>query len=170
MKKKSIEINLKSSLMQIHCSWISLSKFIIRRWESIILFSLIFYIIERVLCVFKVVTEEKNTLRKSCSFRSYSGPHLDWMRRDKSVFSSNAGKMRITITPNTETFNAEINGKLNHRLTEKIPKGHLIFKLFLMLTVLFHHQIDIRFLILKWLLKNWAGRKNKFMCKHMIQS
>ena len=156
--------------MQIHYSWISLSKFIIRRWEPISLFSLIFYIIERVLCVFKVVTEEKNTLRKSCSFRSYSGPHLDWMRRDKSVFSSNAGKMRITITPNTETFNAEINGKLNHRLTEKIPKGHLIFKLFLMLTVLFHHQIDIRFLILKWLLKNWAGRKNKFMCKHMIQS
>ena len=158
MKKKSIEINLKSSLMQIHCSWISLSKFIIRRWESIILFSLMFYIIERVLCVFKVVTEEKNTLRKSCSFRSYSGPHLDWMRRDKSVFSSNAGKMRITITPNTETFNAEINGKLNHRLTEKIPKDHLIFKLFPIITVPpsdWHPIFDVKMTFIK------LGRKKK---------
>ena len=56
---------------------------------------------------------------KSVWIRSYSGlhfscifPHSDWVRRDNpylSVFSpmrKNAGKMRTTITPNTNTFYA----------------------------------------------------------------
>ena len=53
---------------------------------------------------------------KSVRIRSYSGlhfscifPHSDWVRRDNpylSVFSPNAGKMRTTITPNTNTFYA----------------------------------------------------------------
>ena len=35
-------------------------------------------------------------------------PHLDWIPRDTpylSVFSPNAGQIRTTITPNTDTFN-----------------------------------------------------------------
>ena len=48
---------------------------------------------------------------KSVRIRSYSGPYLPAFALNTpylSVFSPNAGKKRIRITPNTDTFHAVI--------------------------------------------------------------
>ena len=68
-------------------------------------------------------------LRRKCAyselFWSAFFPHSDWIRREMeylSVFSPNAGKMLIRITPNTGNFYAKVISPCSLRIRENAGK------------------------------------------------
>ena len=61
-------------------------------------------------------------------------PHLDWIQRDTSylsVFSPNAGKIRIRITPHTDTFYAVIYTQYSHIILNQVLNPFHAIGLFL---------------------------------------